>query len=499
MSLPSLCSAQDTPPTITPIPAKCGITALETKEFQLITNELELQVSLNLTGWEEFFLRLTAIVQHWNSLKDNTKMSKYVKRLVPLQIATMKIWSAIADMQSLVVPLVDKPKTSTIHLHLVHVPFSSRLDHYTPMLDNMEAVLTDTSYSVPADEITTASQIAIQSKPFLREKTFLSAITPDLIHEFEVYSPSKCPQDIPNTYDILFQIIKNRFSLTTPTFKVPCLDIRNSIQEFVVLDFPYRIKTNWHQSISPITYIWYFNATKTFVTGTDNDLQPYDPTLDYPIFTAAALPNSPLSAAHKAVLQNPFVVQAFQCPPNTLLNQPTSQLVTVGRNRIVYFSPISLPNDKEPIHVNCKSGKSDLTLSPGISLITIDHSCRLNHPRKIKHKFVKPLEENTQIYYTLHEPFDFPPHHSAHPNTNSDAIILNLPKYATYAIGAVGVVAVLACARCNLSALCSIGRRFFRFYRYFQRVLHHPDIPPPPAPIIALVDASGPRLRPLLT
>jgi hypothetical protein len=283
------------------------------------------------------------------------------------------------------------------------------------------------------------------------------------------------------------------------TFKIPCLANTNWIQEYVILAFPFFEQNTWQQSRPVIQYLWYLNATKVFLIGTADDLKPYDTHVDLPVYSIPTLPTTKVSAAQLAIIQKPFEKTPFKCPVFPMPASPNSQFVALGRERILYFSPIPMHNDSEHLQFTCRSGISDASISAGLSLLQLDSFCTFQYPSHVHHKFIQPIEETSPVYYSITD--DIPSQNTVSKTTPVDTpyVILNLPPYAKYTLGIIAILAFLACTHCNISAIWKLYRRFRRFYHYFRRIAHQADLVPPPAPVIALIDSSAPRLRPLLT
>jgi hypothetical protein len=476
------------------IPSKCGLVAVETREFQLITHEKPVTVTISLANWDTLFGHIYQILTKWDTLSNTQDKLKPYKNVMS-QLKTnfkSKLQTPLDALKTSTTAVSDKFGTQEKVISLSLEPFPLEYKTYSAAVTEMRTILTTNAHPVTITDLDMMTDLFKLFQGIDRPNQFLKSLIPDLLATlFALAADTDCPITAAEAFNWAAVIFETRLSADTLKFDFPCLSANKYFQEYELLAFPAIWEGKWSISKLANELFWLADSNKTMYQGNKNILRLYDDKLEsIPLYTIDVQPKTAVDQFASSLFLQPYKHNDIACPAMEEFTTEVSSLLSIGSNNLLYFTNYEKESAHTVLNFLCDNKPSLQPVTQGLSFVTLDPDCILQFPVTTQLVEVSPIQEETPIIYIPEETGSVKIVVSkkdlelTHNKDGRTTITAN--QYLIYFMYALLIIGIIAIAKFNFTTIYKVGKKFMILYSYFRR---HPvsnlseqnNTAPPPA------------------
>jgi hypothetical protein len=466
------------------IPARCGLIALEKREIQLITHEKPLSINFSLTNWETLFGVLGTILAKWDTLSaTRNNIKTYAARIKKLRTENDEnIQPYVTLLEDKTTSISSKFDAADKAFKITFEPHRLAYDSILPRINTMATINTDDSFAISTADFDLIAEILTLFKLIRTPQQFIHSFIPDLTAAlFALATDSECLLTSAHAVEWAAIIIQERLADNQLRFPFPCLPAAKLFQEYHLVSFPTILDGAWMRSTITETVYMLADNNNTIYSSNPAALRLYDDDLtNIALYTLDTVSQTAITQFAESLFKNPYKHNNVPCPDMTPISHDLTELVTLGTNKILYFSNYVEESMKNVLHFVCADQPIEQKINPGLSLITVDTSCVFHHPADTQIPAIDFIEDTTDVFYIPESAGTLKKVEKKGFQITEDdsSTTIRANKVIVYVVLCLIIIGLLSVAKFNISAIYKFGRQFQTLYTQFRNNPVAAEVPP---------------------
>jgi hypothetical protein len=426
------------PTTLLEINPHCGLVALPTRQFYVISQEITLTAQLNVTSWKSLFRKcksfLTRALTHWKALSPK---SPAVQQAISHGTMFDNHYIYLLNQLSLF------PQLTTLfpgEIALTIEPYATLRENLQAQFANLNAQTPDTTNVPLVERVFTAIETLLHV-PYLLMPAF-----PDIVNLLLRNHPVCFPT---TSHHTISTILHEQFTWPNFSHQIPCLSDDSRVQEYVIKAFPTAASLYQTAPYVETPIIWKNLVTHHLLAGHNSSLLSYTP-LSTTVFRLPVLQDLAIPDIIRLLISAPHPATTNRCP----LNIPSSllpQVIILNHTSLLYMPSWQDATTHHALIFLCNAQRVTFTIKHVLQHISLGQNCQFSAPAdSIIEQHV--LFNGTQpLYLSVHlQPTPHSDKTELSIETKGKTLTMSANKYfmyAIYAFSGTGAFAILYCMR----------------------------------------------------